>query len=325
MRQSLLLAALVIVAASVETGAQGVAKEAPYPAARPIRLVVPFTPGGGIDVQARLLSAKLEPRLGQKIVIDNRGGAAGNIGMEIVARAPADGYTIIIATVGTWTVNPHIYKSSFDVVKDFSPVIQVAATPGLLVVHPSLPAKSVQELVALARRTPGALNYGSSGTGGFGHISGELFAYMAIIKMTVVPYKGASQALVDLIAGDIQVLFNNTTATIPHLGGGKVRALATTGAARLAMLPDLPTIAEAGVPGYDNTTWSAIAAPARTPRAIIARLNRDVAGAMLDLNDWYASTGSTMTGGTPEQFHDYLKLELTKMENLVRATGIKGE
>ena len=326
MKQSLLqtLYVLVVAAAAVETSAQVVSREPAYPI-KPVRLVVPFPAGGGTDIQARLLAEKLAQRLGQQVVIDNRGGAAGNIGMEVVARAPADGYTLIIATVGTWAVNPHIYKLAYEVPRDFATIILVAATPGLLVVHPSVPAKTVAQLVALARQKPGVLNYGSSGLGGFGHISGELFTYMAKIKMTVVPYKGAATALTDLMAGEIHVLFNSAIATVPHVNSGKVRALATTGATRLDIMPDLPTIAEAGVPGYDNTTWSGIAAPARTAPTIIARLNRELAAIlqMPDIRGRHAEAGSTMMGGTPEQFQDYLQSELAKFGKLVREAGIR--
>lgn len=297
-----------------------------YPS-KPIRMIVPFPPGGGTDIQARLVGEKLAQRLGQQVVIDNRGGAAGNIGMEIAARSPADGYTLIIATVGTWTVNPHLFKLPYDVLKDFAPIILVAATPGILAVNPSVPAKTVAELVALARRSPGNLYYGSSGIGGFGHISGELFAYMAKIKMTVVPYKGAAAAMTDLIAGSIQVLFNSAIATVPLVNAGKIRALGTTGSVRLAAMPDLPTIAESGVPGYDNTTWSAIATPARTPQSVVAQLNRELS-AVLNLPyiiERHAEAGSTMMGGTPEQCGEYFKSELAKYGRLVKEAGIKAE
>ncbi len=328
MKQALLQTLLVLAAAGVSAGAsaQATPKEPAYPS-KPIRLVVPFPPGGTTDIQGRMLAEKLAPRLGQPVVVDNRGGANGIIGMEIVARAPADGYTIVIAVVGPWAVHGYLYKLPYDVLKDFAPIIHVATTPGVLVVHPSLPVKTVKELIALARQRPGELNYGSAGVGGFFHISAELFAFMTKIKMTHVPYKGPAAALTDLVAGRIHVMFNSAIVTIPHIKSGKVRALATTGAKREAALPDLPTVAEAGVPGYENSTWTAMGAPARTPRAIIERLNKEL-GAILqmpDIQERFAAGGSTVTGGTPEQFHDYLKSELVKFGKLVKDAGIKAK
>lgn len=326
MKQALLQMLLVLAAAGVPTGAsaQATSKEPAYPA-KPIRFVVPFAPGGTADIQGRMLAEKLAQRLGQQVVIDNRGGASSNIGMEIVARAPADGYTVIIATVGSWAVNPHLYKLPYDVLKDFAPIIHVATTPGVVVVHPSVPVKTVKGLIALARQKPGDLNYGSSGMGGFGHISAELFALMTKIKMTQVSYKGSGPALTDLLGGHVHLLFNSAIPTVPHIQSGRVRVLATTGAKRIAALPDLPTVAEAGVPGYENSTWSAIGAPARTPQAIIERLNKELTAIlqMSDIQERHAAAGSTVTGGTPEQFRDFLKLELAKFGKLMKEAGIK--
>jgi len=328
MKQRLLHRLLVFAALGIPAGAsaQPIAREPPYPG-KPIRFVVPFPPGGTPDIQGRMLAEKLAPRLGQQVVIDNRGGANGIIGMEIVARSPADGYTIIIATVGTWSVHPYLYKLPYDVLKDFAPVIHVATTPGVLAVHPSVPAKTVKELIALAKQRPTELNYGSSGVGGFGHMSGALFALMTRIRMTHVSYKGLAHVLTDLVGGHIQVSFNSALPTVPHIKSGKVRALAATGARRMAILPDLPTIAEAGVPGYENSTWSAIGAPARTPQPIIERLNKEFMAVlrMPDIQERYAAAGSTITGGTPEQFHDYLKSELAKFGKLIKEAGIKAE
>ena len=247
------------------------------------------------------------------------------IGMEVVARAPADGYTLVIATVGTWAVNPHLYKLPFDVVKDFAPVIQVSTSPGVLIVHPSVPAKSMKDLIALAKDKPGQLNYGSSGVGGFGHICGELFTQMTGTKMTHVPYKSSAPSLTDLIGGQIQVLFNNMISTVPQVKAGKVRALATTGAKRSPALPDLPTIAESGVAGYENSSWSAVGAPAGTPKPIIARLNKEFTEILKlpDIKQKHADVGAVIIGGTPEQFHAYLKAELAKFGKLVKAVGIK--
>jgi tripartite-type tricarboxylate transporter receptor subunit TctC len=295
-----------------------------YPV-KPVRFVVPFVPGGPTDIQGRMLGEKLGQRLGQQVIVDNRGGAGGNIGMELTAKSPPDGYTIVIATVGTWAVNPHLYQLPFDVVKDFAPVTQVSTSPGALIVHPSVPVKSVKELIALAKKHPGQLNYGSSGVGGFGHICGELFDLMTGVKMTHIPYKSSAPSLTDLLAGNIQVLFNNLISTTPFVKSGKVRALATTGARRSPALPDVPSLNEAGVKGYENSSWSAVAAPAGTPPAIIVRLHKEFTEIlrMPDIQKRHAEVGAEIIASTPEQFHDYLKAEVAKFGKLVKAAGIK--
>ena len=295
-----------------------------YPT-KPVRLVVPFVPGGPTDIQGRIIAEKLSQRLGQQVIVDNRGGAGGNIGMEITARAPADGYTLVIATVGTWAVNPHLYKLPYDVVTDFSPITQVSSSPGVLVVHPSVEAKNVKELIALAKAKPGELNYGSSGVGGFGHISGELFTLMTHTRMTHIPYKSSAPSLTDLISGQIQVLFNNMISTVPHVKANRVRALATTGARRSPALPELPTVAESGVPGYENSSWSAIAGPAKMPRPLVTRLHKDFTEIlkMPDVQQKHSEVGAEIVANTPEQFHAYLKTEVNKFGKLVKAAGIK--
>jgi tripartite-type tricarboxylate transporter receptor subunit TctC len=327
-REKFTHAALAMAAAATlaTAHAQTSPKDTAYPV-KPIRLVVPFPPGGTPDLQGRMLTEKVASRLGQQIVIDNRGGANGIIGMEIVARSPADGYTLIIATVGNFSVHPHLYKLPYDPLKDLVPVIHLATTPGAVVVHPSVPAKSVKELIALARARPGELNYGSAGIGGFGHMCTALFNVMTKTKMTHVSYKGLAGALTDLIAGNIQVSMNSAFPTIPHIKSGRVRGLATTGAKRLDILAELPTVAEAGVPGYENSTWSAIAAPARTPQAIVERLNREFGAALAlpETKERFTASGSTITGGTPEQFLEYWKAELAKYGKLIRDAGIKPE
>ncbi len=298
-----------------------------YPS-KPVRLVVPFVAGGPTDIQGRMLGEKLGQRLGQQFIIDNRGGANGNIGMELTAKAPPDGYTLVIATVGTWAVNPSLYKSMpYDPVRDFAPVMQVSSSPGVLVVHPSVPAKNVKELIALARAKPGKLDYGSSGVGGFGHISGALFCLMTKTEMVHIPYKSSAPSLTDLIAGQIQVLFNNAISTVPFIKSGQTRALAVTSLKRMAALPDLATIDELGVKGYDNSSWSAVAAPAGTPREIVARLNSEL-NAILRLPDVMeknASFGADAVGGTPEQFGDYLKSEIGKFARVVKEAKISAQ
>ena len=294
-----------------------------YPA-RPIRMLVPFPPGGTPDIHIRFMSERLLQRMGQPLVVDNRAGASGNIAMETAARAQPDGHTLIIGTVGNWAVNPHLFKLSYDVLRDFTPVIHVATTPAVLVVHPSVAANSVKELIALAAKSPGALNYGSSGVGGFGHMCAELFAVMTKTKMTHVPYKGAALALTELTGGHIHILFNSAALTLPHIKAGRVRALATTGSTRFAAMSELPTVAEAGVPGYENTTWSMVAGPARLPLAIVARLNSEMNAVLQvpEMKERFAGAGSTVTGGTAKQAQDILKSELAKFGKLVADAGI---
>ncbi|MBC7780087.1 MAG: tripartite tricarboxylate transporter substrate binding protein [Proteobacteria bacterium] len=318
----------LVVLASTGVSVDAVAQAAPkdYPN-RTVRIVMPFPPGGTTDIQGRILADKLAPRLGQPVIIESRPGANGVIGMEIVARAAPDGHTLVIATSGNWAVHPHLYKLPYDTEKDFIPVVLVGETPGVLVVHPALPVKTVKEFIALARRNPGALTYGSSGSGGFAHISAELFSSMTGTRMTHVPYRGSAQSLIDLVGGHIQASFNITAPSIPHIQAGKVRALAVTSTKRVAALPDLPTMTEAGVPGYENSTWSGIGAPAGTPASIIERLNRDFAATlqMPDVQERFSTEGSIPIGGTAASFRDYLKAEIVKYGKLIRQAGIKVE
>ncbi len=298
-----------------------------YPG-KTVRLVVPFVAGGPTDIQARMLGEKLTQRLGQQFVIDNRGGANGNIGMELTAKSPPDGYTIVIATVGTWAVNPSLYKQMpYDAVRDFAPIMQVSSSPGVLVVHPSVPAKSVKDLIALAKAQPGKLDYGSSGIGGFGHISGALFCLMTKTEMVHIPYKSSAPSLTDLIAGQIQVLFNNAISTVPFIKSGQTRALAVTSMKRMPALPELPSLDETGVKGYDNSSWSAVGAPAGTPREIIAKLNSELNQIMKlhDIQERSAAVGAVIIGGTPEQFGNYLKSEIAKFARVVKEAKISSQ
>jgi tripartite-type tricarboxylate transporter receptor subunit TctC len=234
---------------------------------------------------------------------------------------------MIIGTVGNWAVHPHLSKLSYDVLTDFAPIIHVANSPGVLVVNPALVINSVKELVAAAKEAPGKLNYGSAGIGGFGHVCAELFAVMTQTKLTHVPYKSTVTAMTETATGQIQVLFNSIVQTTPHIKSGRLRGLATTGAVRASILPELPTIAEAGVPGYDNSTWSAIGAPARTPRAIVQRLNSEIARILQspDVEERYKGLGSTITGGTPDEMRVILTRELAKYGKLVKDAGIRTE
>jgi len=297
-----------------------------YPS-KPIRFVVPYFPGGTPDIQGRRLADKLRDRIGQPVIVDNRPGANASIGLGIVARAPADGYTIVIAPVGPYAVNPHLYKLPYDVLNDFAPIIHATSTPGLLVVNPAVPAKTVKELIALAKQKPDELNYGSTGVGGFGHMSGALFASMTGIKIVHVPYKSITNALTEVVGGHIPMLFNVASPTIPMVQTGRVRALATTGATRMEAMPEVPTIAESGVTGYENSTWNAISAPANTPAAVVLRLNREFNEILKlpDVKEAARVEGSSIIGGPPSQFRDYLKREYAKYGKLVRDAGIKGE
>ena len=298
-----------------------------YPS-KTVRFVVPFVAGGPTDIQGRMLGEKLGQRLGQQFIIDNRGGANGNIGLELTAKAPPDGYTIVIATVGTWAVNPSLYKNMpFDPVKDFAPIMQVSSSPGVLVVHPSVPVKNVKELIALAKAKPGKLDYGSSGVGGFGHISGALFCLMTKTEMVHIPYKSSAPSLTDLIAGQIQVLFNNAISTVPFIKSGQTRALAVTSLKRMNALPDLPSLDETGIKGYDNSSWSAVAAPAGTPKEIITKLNTELNQILKlpDVQERNASFGADPVGGTPEQYGEYLKSEIAKFARVVKEAKISAQ
>jgi tripartite-type tricarboxylate transporter receptor subunit TctC len=294
---------------------------------KPVRLIVPFPAGGGADAIARVIAQGLSERLGQSVYIDYRSGANGNIGMEFAATAPADGYTMVIATSNTWAVNPTIYKASFDVVKDFAPIIQVTSSPGIVVVNPSLPVRSVQELIALAKAEPGKLDYGSAGMGSFGHLCGVMFAVMSGTKMTHIPYKGSAPATLDAISGSIPLLFSDALAVLPYLQSGMLRGLAVTSIKRVPLFPDLPTLDEAGLKGYDNSTWTAIAVPAATPKDIVAKLNREMAAvlSMPRTQEKIAAAGATIVGGTPEQFAAFLNEEIVKFRRIVREGQITAQ
>ena len=315
----------VVFALAALAGAAAAA-EGDYPS-RPLRLVVPYFTGGTPDIQGRRYAEKLRERLGQPVVVDNRPGANASIGLGIVARAPADGHTIIIAPVGPYAVNPHLYKLPYDVLTDFAPIIHATSMPGLVVVNPAVPAKTVKELIALAKQKPGELNYGSTGVGGFGHMSGALFASMTGVQVTHVPYKSITAALTEVVGGHIPLLFNVVAPTLGMVQAGRVRALATTGARRIEVLPEVPTVAEAGVPGYENSSWIGLSVPAKTPAAVIMRLNRELNEILSspEEREFSRVEGSSIVGGPPERFRDYLKREHAKYGKLVRDAGIKGE
>ena len=292
---------------------------------RPIRLVVPFAPGGGTDLTARLISQRLPEALGKQIVVDNRPGGAGNIGTELVARAAPDGYTLLLAALST-TVNVSLFpKLPINPVKYFEPVSLFVTVPLLLVVHPSLPVQSVRDLVELAKAKPGQLNYSSGGMGTANHVAGELFKYMATVQMTHVPYKGGGPALVDLIGGQVHLFFGTMTLTSDHVKAGRLRALASTGAARVGAMPELPTVAESGVPGFEVGAWYGVLAPLGTPRPIVSRLSGELARIVRagDVRDLLRAQGADPVGSTPDEFAQHLRIEVDKWSKIVKASGMR--
>jgi tripartite-type tricarboxylate transporter receptor subunit TctC len=296
-----------------------------YPT-RSIRLVVPFPPGGTTDILAREVGERLSVSLGQPVVVDNRAGAAGNIGADLVAKSAPDGYTLLMGTVGTHAINASLYtKMPYDHVKDFAPVILVAGVPNVLEVTPSLPVNSVADLIKLAKDKPGQINFASSGSGTSIHLSGELFKTMAGVDMTHIPYKGSAPALTDLIGGQVQVMFDNLTSSLPQIKAGKLRAIAVTSAQRAQALPNVPTIAESGLPGFEASSWFGILAPAGTPPAVIARINADVDQWLktADAKEKLLAQGAVAAGGTPEQFAAHIRAETEKWAKVVKVSGAK--
>lgn len=314
---------LLVLAAGVLGAPQVVAQN--YPT-KPVRLVLPYPPGGGSDTIARPLAQRLTARLGQQVVVDNRGGAGGAIGMENAARSAPDGYTIVMALTAQLAVNPSLFrKLPYDPVKDFTPITQMADGPYILVVHPSLPVKSVKEFIALARKRPGEIAYASSGNGSGGHLAAVLLGTMTGIKMLHVPYKGGGPALVDLLAGNVQMLFSTYAAGKGHIKSGRIRALAVSTAKRPSVIPDLPTVAEAGVPGYAAGVWYAMLAPAGTPRDIVDRLNREIIAVLKDpgYSKILFSGAIDPVGSTPEALTELIKSEMAKYAKLVKDAGVR--
>ena len=303
----------------------GAAYAQAYPT-KPIRFVVPYPPGGPLDTVARLLGAKVGEAMGQPVVVDNKPGAGGNIGADIVAKSPPDGHTILMGAVATHAINPTLYKSiPYDAVKDFVPVTQVASTPNVLVVNPSVPANNVREFIAYARANPGKLNFGSGSTGSAGHLAGELFKSMAGVEMAHIPYKGAAPAMQDLVAGQIQLMFDNLASSLGQVRAGKVKALAVTTAKKAALAPELPTIAESGLPGFDISTWFGIFAPAGTPKAAIDRLHAEFTKALAapDVREKMPNLGAEPVGSSPEAFAAYIRSEADKYAKVIKASGAK--
>ena len=294
-----------------------------YPV-KPLRMVVPFAPGGGTDVIARYLAAGMSESMGRQVVVDNRGGANGIIGTEIVARAPADGYTLLFVS-SPHSVNPSLYKLTFDTLRDFAPIAMVATSPYVLVVHPSLPARNVKELIALAKQRPDQITYGSGGSGSSAHLAAELFNQMAGVKLREIPYKGAGPALLATLSGESSLVFGNALTVKPHIESGRLRALGTASAKRSPSSPDLPTIAESGVPGYRADAVLGFLAPARTPRPIVDRLNAEAHKVMRQPGAVEAMRGMgvDIALSTPEEFGRIIESEMQRWGKVVRALNIK--
>jgi tripartite-type tricarboxylate transporter receptor subunit TctC len=315
------LPALALAAASLTASAFGA--EGAYPT-KPIRMIVGFAPGGGTDTTARALTPKLSERLGQQVIVDNRPGAAGNIATDITTKAPADGYTILMGTIAALSINPTLYGNlPFDPQKDLAPVTRAVDSTNILVVHPTVQAKTVKELIALAKSK--SLNGGSSGVGGAGHLALELFNVLAGTKITHVPYKGGGPAMTDLLGGQINLIFATAASAIPHVQSGKIRALAVTTSKRSQLVPDLPTVAEAGLPGFEANNWYGIVVPAKTPPAIIARLNKEFVAVLNepDVKSILFKQGLDTAPSTPQEFAAYIKSETAKWAKVIKVSGAK--
>jgi len=295
--------------------------------AKPIRLIVPFAPGGGTDLIARTISPPLTAAVGQPVVVDNRAGAGGVIGADLVAKAPPDGYTLMMGTPGPLTINPNLLAKVPYRLGDFAPVTLATISPFVLVVNANLPVASVKELIALAKARPGALNYGSAGNGSVAHLATEQFKALAGVDITHVPYKGSSQSVTDLIGGQVQIVIENLPTVLPHIRSGRLIALAVGTRKRSALLPDVPTMVEAGVAGYEASTASGVLAPAKTPREIVVRLNRDLVAILQapEIRERFAAQGLEAVGSTREQYAEHLRAEFAQNAKVIKAAGIKIE
>ena len=322
-RTQLLAAVLASMALAFAPSAFGQA----YPN-RPIKIVVTFPAGGGADFVGRAIAPKLTEALGQPVIVDNRAGAGGGIGNEVVAKSPPDGYTLLLGAAGAMTILPHLYaKVAFDTFKDFEPVCLVGSSPFILTLHPSVPASSVQELTALAKSSPGKLNFGSSGNGGAPHLAGELYKSVTGTSIVHVPYKGLAPAITDLLGGQIQLLFADVGLVAPHVKAGKLKAIAVTSKQRSTTLPDVPTMIEAGVPGYQAGTWYGILAPAGTPAAIITRLNAELLKILAtpEIKNQFAGQGIEPGGDRPEEFAALIRDDYAKWAKVIKEANVKPE
>jgi tripartite-type tricarboxylate transporter receptor subunit TctC len=318
--------AVLIAAALALLPAAGLAQGA-FPE-KPVRFVVGFTPGGPSDILARALGQKLAEHWRSQVIVENRPGAGGNIAAEVVAKSAPDGHTWLLGNNSILATNQTLYRSlGYDPVKDFAPVALVAIQPNILVVNPDVPARSVRELIALAKSRPGRLNYASSGSGAAAHLAGELFKSMTGVDMVHVPYKGAQPALTDVMAGQAQVMFATSASVIPYIKAGRLRALAVTTAQRSASVPELPTVSEAGVPGFEAITWHGVVVPAATAAALVERLNREIVAALgeRDLRERLESLGAEVAAGTPREFAEYIAREIPKWAKVVKDSGARAE
>ena len=294
---------------------------------RPIRLIVPFPPGGGTDITARAIALKLGESWGQTVVVDNRGGANGMIGVDIAAKSAPDGHTLTMISSSHAVNTGHQIKQPYDLIKDLAPITQATSQPYVLVINPAVPAKSVKELIAVAKAKPGALNYGSSGAGGISHLAGALLGSLTGTSLVHVPYKGGNPAMIDVISGQIQILFGTLLLTGSHAKAGRLRVLAVTTPQRWPGTPELPTMQEAGVSGFVITQWYGTLAPAKTPQAVIAKLNKEIARLLHqpDVKEKLAADGADAVGNTPEQFGAHIRAEVAKYAKLVKQIGLKAE
>lgn len=322
-RASLLAPAVLL---SLALAAGGIQAQT-YPA-KALRMVVGFPPGGPSDIVARTVAQKLAISLGQTVIVENRAGAGGVIATEHIARSPADGYSLIHGTIGGIAVAMSLHSSrGYDTLRDLAPITQTVTVTNILITHPSVPAQSVKALLALARSKPGRLNYGSSGAGTVTHLAGELLKHLAKVDITHVAYKGSAPSLTALLSGEVDLSYENSLITLPHIKSGRVKALAVTGSRRSQLLPDLPTIAEAGLPGYEASGWYGLLAPAATPKAVIARLHAESAKALRlpDVVERLSGQGAEPVGNSPEEFTAFIRSEIDKWANLVRAANMKPE
>ena len=296
-----------------------------YPS-KPIRVIVPYAPGGTSDILSRAIGPKLTEAWGQPVIVENKPGANGNVGAEFVAKSPPDGYTVLLADIGALCISPSVYpKLPFDPAKDFAPVVMVSYSPHVLAVHPSVPVSNVKELVDYARARPGAMNFAVSGTGGAPHLAGIEFAQRTGVQWTYVPYKGGSQAVADVVAGQSNILFNGMLATYPFVKGGKLKALAVSSAKRMAAAPDLPTVAEQGLPGFETGSWQGVVAAADTPRDAVRKLNAEFVRVLNtpEMKERLASQGTEVRAGTPEQFGEFIRSEITRWAKVVKDSGAR--
>jgi tripartite-type tricarboxylate transporter receptor subunit TctC len=316
-------AILVAIAAAALVAFTSVSYSAPYPD-RPIRLIVGFAAGGATDLVARILGQQLSEQMGQPFVIDNRSGAGGNIGADAVAKSSPDGYTLYLATIGTMSINPTLYAHvSFDSISDFAPISRITLVPQVLVVNPSLPVHNVVEFIAYAKEQGSRLNFASGGAGTATHLAGEMFNAMAGVKMQHVAYRGTGPAMIDVLSGRVPVMFDQIATSMPLVAEGKLRALGVTGAARAPNTPDLPTISESGLPGYDVATWHGLVAPAGTPKPVIERLNAEVVKALQStlVRERFEANGIVPISSTPEEFGQLIKSELARWRDIIKASG----